>query len=77
MVVFPETVEGSQMTQAGNTIMETVIRFDVEKVRGDFPILREKVHGKPLVYLDNAATSQKPQLVIETLQKYYLSLIHI
>ena len=71
MVVFPETVEGSQMTQAGNTIMETVIRFDVEKVRGDFPILREKVHGKPLVYLDNAATSQKPQLVIETLQKYY------
>ena len=71
MVVFPETVEGSQMTQAGNTIMETVIRFDVEKARGDFPILREKVHGKLLVYLDNAATSQKPQLVIETLQKYY------
>ena len=71
MVVFPETVEGSQMTQAGNTIMETVIRFDVEKVRGDFPILREKVHGKPLVYLDNAATSQKPQLVIDTLEKYY------
>jgi cysteine desulfurase/selenocysteine lyase len=59
------------MTQAGNTIMETVIRFDVEKVRGDFPILREKVHGKPLVYLDNAATSQKPQLVIDTLEKYY------
>jgi cysteine desulfurase/selenocysteine lyase len=46
-------------------------RFDVEEVRRDFPILREKVHGKPLVYLDNAATSQKPQLVIETLQKYY------
>ena len=76
MVAFRETVGGSQMTTAGNTIMETVrpdqsTRFDVEKVRGDFPILREKVHGKPLVYLDNAATSQKPQLVIETLEKYY------
>ena len=64
------------MTQAGNTVMETVrpdrsTRFDVEKVRRDFPILREKVQGKPLVYLDNAATSQKPQAVIETLQKYY------
>ena len=64
------------MTQAGNTVMKTArpdrsTRFDVEKVRRDFPILREKVHGKPLVYLDNAATSQKPQLLIETLQKYY------
>jgi cysteine desulfurase/selenocysteine lyase len=76
MVAFRETVGGSQMTQAGNTVMETVrpdrsTRFDVEKVRRDFPILREKVQGKPLVYLDNAATSQKPQAVIETLQKYY------
>ena len=64
------------MTQAGNIIMESVrpdrsTRFDVEEVRRDFPILREKVRGKPLVYLDNAATSQKPQVVIETLQKYY------
>ena len=64
------------MTAAGYTIMQTVrpdrsTRFDVEEVRRDFPILREKVRGKPLVYLDNAATSQKPQLVIETLQKYY------
>jgi len=64
------------MTTSGYTIMQTVrpdrsTRFDVEEVRRDFPILREKVYGKPLVYLDNAATSQKPQLVIETLQKYY------
>jgi len=64
------------MTTAGHTIMQTVrpdrsTRFDVDEVRRDFPILREKVYGKPLVYLDNAATSQKPQLVIETLQKYY------
>jgi cysteine desulfurase/selenocysteine lyase len=64
------------MTQAANTAVETArpdqpAPFDVEKVRRDFPILREKVRGKPLVYLDNAATSQKPQVVIETLQKYY------
>jgi len=45
--------------------------FDVEKVREDFPILRQKVHGKPLVYLDNAATSQKPQAVIDAIQRFY------
>ncbi len=45
--------------------------FDVQRVRRDFPILRQKVHGKPLVYLDNAATSQKPEVVIETLNRYY------
>jgi len=64
------------MTTVGDTIMQTVrrdrsTRFDVDEVRRDFPILKEKVYGKPLVYLDNAATSQKPQLVMETLQKYY------
>ncbi|MBI5615739.1 MAG: cysteine desulfurase [Gammaproteobacteria bacterium] len=45
--------------------------FDVARVREDFPILRELVHGKPLVYLDNAATTQKPAVVIETLDRYY------
>ena len=45
--------------------------FDVEKVRADFPILKQQVHGKPLVYLDNAATSQKPQVVLDTLLHYY------
>ena len=45
--------------------------FDVEKVRGDFPILHQKVHGKPLVYLDNAATTQKPQAVIDAIEHYY------
>ena len=47
--------------------------FDVEKIRRDFPILKERVHGKPLVYLDNGATSQKPQVVIDTLDRYYRS----
>jgi cysteine desulfurase/selenocysteine lyase len=45
--------------------------FDVESLRSLFPILRQKVHGKPLVYLDNAATSQKPQVVIDALSDYY------
>jgi cysteine desulfurase/selenocysteine lyase len=45
--------------------------LDVEKIRQDFPILHQEVNGKPLVYLDNAATSQKPKQVIEALDKYY------
>jgi cysteine desulfurase/selenocysteine lyase len=45
--------------------------FNVEKVRSDFPILHQKVHGKPLVYLDNAATTQKPLAVIEAIEHYY------
>ena len=45
--------------------------FDVQKVRADFPILSQKVNGKPLVYFDNGATSQKPQVVIEAISKYY------
>ena len=45
--------------------------FDIEKVRADFPILGQHVHGRPLVYLDNAATSQKPDAVIEAIASYY------
>jgi cysteine desulfurase/selenocysteine lyase len=45
--------------------------YDVEKIRRDFPILQQKIHGKPLVYLDNAATTQKPQSVIDALVNYY------
>jgi cysteine desulfurase/selenocysteine lyase len=45
--------------------------FDVERIRKDFPILQTKVHGHPLVYLDNAATSQKPRAVIDALVRYY------
>ena len=46
--------------------------FDVQRVRADFPILRQQVHGKPLVYLDNANTTQKPQAVIDALNAYYV-----
>ena len=45
--------------------------FDVERYRKDFPILSQKVYGKPLVYLDSAATTQKPQAVIDVLNQYY------
>ena len=52
--------------------MPTVTNFDVSAVRENFPILAQQVHGKPLVYLDNAATSQKPKCVIEALTHFYL-----
>jgi cysteine desulfurase/selenocysteine lyase len=58
---------GNVLTRSGHTSPS----LDVESVRDDFPILRTKVHGKPLVYLDNAATSQKPQAVIDSLVNYY------
>lgn len=45
--------------------------LDIQKVRADFPILNQKVNGRPLVYFDNAATSQKPQVVIDAISKYY------
>ncbi|HXZ32605.1 MAG TPA: cysteine desulfurase [Terriglobales bacterium] len=45
--------------------------YDVERVRADFPILHQQAHGHPLVYLDNAATSQKPRAVIDALVRYY------
>jgi len=45
--------------------------FDVQRVRRDFPILDQQVHGHPLVYLDNAATTQKPAAVIDTVKAYY------
>ncbi len=45
--------------------------FDVHKIREDFPILKRQVNGKPLVYFDNAATSQTPQVVIDSIVDYY------
>jgi cysteine desulfurase / selenocysteine lyase len=46
--------------------------FDVERVRDDFPILKTMVHGKPLVYLDNAATTQKPRVVLDAIERFYV-----
>lgn len=52
-------------------IRSSAAAFDVAAVRQDFPLLHEMVHGKPLVYFDNGATSQKPLTVIETIDRYY------
>ncbi len=58
----------SKRTRHGRVIMTT---FTIETIRQDFPILTKKIHGQPLVYLDNAATTQKPQVVIDTIANYY------
>jgi selenocysteine lyase/cysteine desulfurase/intein/homing endonuclease len=52
-------------------LLESTKTVDVERVRNDFPIMNRKVNGKPLVYLDNAATTQKPKVVIDALVDYY------
>src|SRR5882724_97829 len=46
-------------------------KVDFGKIRGDFPILDQKVHGQPLIYFDNAATTQKPAPVLDALRRYY------
>ena len=53
------------------TTLSKLVTFDVAKIRDDFPILDEVVHGKPLVYLDNANTTQKPRQVLDALDHYY------
>ena len=58
------------MKSGDNPVVDN-LDFDVERVRADFPLLRQQVNGKPLVYLDNGATSQKPQCVIDELVRYY------
>ena len=63
------TTGGPKASQAASE--KAAASFDVDRIREDFPILKQTVHGKPLVYLDNAATSQKPQVVIDTISDYY------
>ena len=52
-------------------MVEKSLSFDIEKIRADFPTLHQEVNGRPLVYFDNAATSQKPIQVIERMEAYY------
>ena len=59
------------MTSLAGPAGASETRLDVRRLREDFPILRQTVHGRPLVYLDNAATTQKPQAVIDALVTYY------
>jgi cysteine desulfurase/selenocysteine lyase len=53
-------------------LVEKLTTINVLKIREDFPILKRRVNGKPLVYFDNAATSQKPKIVIEAVNRYYM-----
>jgi len=54
-----------------NKLLAMVLEKDIKSIKKDFPILRQEVNGKPLVYLDNGASSQKPQVVIDAITKYY------
>ena len=57
--------------QPPEPVARTPLPFDVRRIRADFPILGERVQGRPLVYLDNGATAQKPRAVIDALSQYY------
>jgi cysteine desulfurase/selenocysteine lyase len=67
-VFVPEIMKADDAASHGEPSSQP---YDVAAVRADFPILQLQVHGKPLVYLDNAATTQKPQVVIDDLVRYY------
>src|SRR6266850_4994292 len=59
------------VAQAIDTSKHKTTAFDVERVRRDFPILAQRINGRPLVYLDNSASSQRPQVVIDAIDHYY------
>ena len=56
---------------ARSRLVSAEAELDIGRVRADFPILERTVHGQPLVYLDNAASSQKPAVVIDAVRDYY------
>lgn len=65
-------MKSAVLKRDGNGVQAVPEAFDVYATRADFPILAQRVHGKPLAYLDNAATTQKPTPVVEALRDYYL-----
>jgi cysteine desulfurase/selenocysteine lyase len=62
----------SATTRVFQAAVANAREWDVERIRKDFPTLHQQIHGRPLVYLDNAATSQKPQAVIDAVTAYYV-----
>ena len=62
MTILPKSISKQSARPVG---------YDVEAIRADFPILAQKIHGKPLVYLDNGASAQKPRAVLDTIQRAY------
>jgi len=69
--VVPSVVPATSGFEAPLRVASGPGLFDVNAIRRDFPILQERVHGRPLVWLDNAATTQKPQAVIDRLSHFY------
>ena len=69
--VVPVLTPGAGQPELSEDLGLSSYSFDVEAIRRDFPILREQVNGRPLIWLDNAATTQKPQSVIDRLSYYY------
>lgn len=65
------SVKPGQSGRSVTGVLRLPTNFDVERVRADFPVLKQTIHGKPLVYLDNAATAQKPRAVIDAIVKFY------
>jgi len=53
--------------------MQTTTAFDIDHIRKEFPVLHQQIHGKPLVYFDNAATTQKPKRVVDSITDYYFN----
>lgn len=70
-VSSPEFARDRTQAPRSSAIPQSRIQFDVNAIRRDFPILQERVNGRPLIWLDNAATTQKPQAVIDRLAHYY------
>jgi cysteine desulfurase / selenocysteine lyase len=69
--ILPNGLEGSAMNVRPSQAMTSTAPYDVERIRADFPILYRQVHGKPLVYLDNGASAQKPAQVLEAMDHAY------
>lgn len=70
---YPATTDLSEATTGSLALAEEPIVFDVDAIRADFPILERTVGGAPLIYLDSANSSQKPRVVVETIEDHYLN----
>jgi cysteine desulfurase / selenocysteine lyase len=70
---YPASTDLADVATGGVALVDEPIAFDVEAIRGDFPILARTVDGAPLVYLDSANSSQKPRVVVEAIEDHYLN----
>jgi cysteine desulfurase / selenocysteine lyase len=70
-VKFAMSAADRSLSSAEQIACPLAVKLDLKKIRADFPILAQRVHGRRLVYLDNAATSQKPRAVIDAIVRYY------